>query len=231
MRRAVEALLDDPIVGISDAELRYLPFFDIALSEDTREARLRAIENVRYEVIAASPAEVLDPDGPDWLTSSSLVRTMRAAAGRVEEIDTAAREFAETVRRYEAGAERRLNIARETGLLVVRSILEGTFRGVHSETGILTDIEAIGRAEAIRGARDQDTLRKIWKTYRGVIHLGLALMDFDDDPEVSPVVLARAENYRRLLSENCPRGTSKPYVDPSAQLIFRYMTRLKPPRF
>jgi hypothetical protein len=83
----------------------------------------------------------------------------------------------------------------------------------------------------VSGARDKDTLRKIWNSYRGVVHLGIAIDYCENHPAQNLHVFHLAELFRKTLSENCPKGTSKPYVDPGEQISFLYISTLSGPRF
>lgn len=88
-----------------------------------------------------------------------------------------------------------------------------------------------GKKLGISGARDKDVVRKAWHDYSGVVHLGMAL-DFYKDKSVPPEdVLFAAERFRRILSQACPKGTKKPYVDVSLQISFSYESGIYGPRF
>jgi integrase len=86
-------------------------------------------------------------------------------------------------------------------------------------------------AKALSGAKDLDVLRAIWKTYRGVVHLGMAMDYCDEQPDSERNVLHVAETYRRGLSLFCPKGTKKPYVPVDDQITFLYLSYTSGPRF
>jgi len=102
---------------------------------------------------------------------------------------------------------------------------------VQTKTGILNQLTSAGRDHGIKGAKDKDVVRKSWGTYRGIVHLGMA-MDFCEDQKVSTgEVLFVAEQIRRVLSGSCPNGTSEPYVSRQEQISFVYKSNIWGPRF
>ena len=217
-------------VQITGPELICIEMIRVALSEESMVDRTRAIENVKYDV-QASLIEMLfglvrhvDIEDPRYI--DSLAHVARTSRRRHD----AAYELAQTSQKYEAKNERKLNVAEQIGKLVCLSILDGKFAGLHTEVGILQQVQNDARRYDISGAKDKDVLRKIWSTYRGVVHLGMA-MDYCEDNSLDNInVLQLAEDYRRVLSEHSPKGTSKPYVSVGEQKKFRYVTVLRPPR-
>lgn len=211
-------------VMISGPQLQYLELIRVALSEGDHEQRMRAINNVKHEV-RMNLLELLvakgEANGISALSNAEFSQEMAKAAIEAQE---ATREFSQTERRYEGvngrGNERKLNVAEHIGKLVFLSIREGKFHGVHSEIGILEKVRHDAKLYKISGARDDDTLRKIWKTYRGVVHLGIAMEFYEDTPNWRPEVLGVAEEIRCALSQNCPRNHKEPYVDPEDQISF-----------
>lgn len=131
-------------------------------------------------------------------------------------------DFAQTGWRYDERNERRLNIAEHIGKLVLISILEKKFEGVQTDQGLLKQLSDHAREHNISGAKDLDTLRAIWKMYRGVVHLGMAIDFCEDYPDHTLSVLDLAETTRQKLSHFCPKGTKKPYVDESEQIMFSH---------
>ena len=143
----------------------------------------------------------------------------------------AAFELSQTFNRYEDRNERKLNVAEQIGKLVWLSIQDKKFEGVQTNNGLLKQVQDDARKHDVSGAKDKDTVRKIWNTYRGVVHLGMAIDYCDESPDQNLNVLHVAERFRRDLSQSCPKGTSKPYVDPAEQISFLYISKLWGPRF
>ena len=118
------------------------------------------------------------------------------------------------------GNERRLNVAEQIGKMILLSVKEGKFSGVHSDRGVLAQLRKQGLASDIRGARDRDSIAGHWKIYAGVVHVGIALDFCEDNPDDELDVLKLAESFRMTLAESCPRNTSQPYVAKSEQISF-----------
>ncbi len=218
-------------ITINEPELNFVELIRLALSEETTEQKERAIKNVKHEAVAARLDLLAAEGGSSWATDPDNAHfvqwTIRTSAERRE----AAYEFSKTARRYEERNERRLNIAEHIGKLIWLSILDRKFEGVQTEIGILQQVSDDAKSHAVSGARDIDTLRKAWATYRGVVHLGMALDFCEENPNQKMNLLHIAERYRQGLSQNCPKGTSKPYVSPAEQISFVYLSRLKGLRF
>lgn len=217
--------------SINEVEGFYLELFRIALSAETHEAKVKALHYVKHVVIADRLKALSESEGPAWTgepDNKSLVTwTAQTAAVREDAIY----EFSRVSRTYEDRNERRLNIAEHAGKLVYLSVLEGKRQGVQTKDGILYQLTLAGRDHGIRGAKDKDVVRKSWGTYRGIVHLGMA-MDFCEDRKVSTgEVLFVAEEIRRLLSGVCPNGTSEPYVPRQEQISFAYKSDIWGPRF
>ncbi|MGH1575746.1 hypothetical protein [Planktotalea sp.] len=155
----------------------------------------------------------------EWIASST---TERHEAGF---------ELSQTGQRFESKNELKLNIAEHIGLLIFHTVQDEKFEGLHSFGGILEQVSDDARRTNTRGAKDIDTLRKNWNTYRGVVHLGLAIDYSEEYPDQGFHVLHLAELFERTLSENCPKGTSKAYVDQGGQIHFTYRSKLYGPRF
>jgi|GEM_PF-2532260 len=218
-------------ITINEPELNFVELIRLVLSEETNELRLRAVRNVKHEAVAARLDLLAGEGGSSWATdpdNANFVQwTIRTSAERRE----AAYEVSQTARRYEERNERRLNIAEHIGKLIWLSILDRKFEGVQTEIGILQQVRDDAKSHAVSGARDIDTLRKVWATYKGVVHLGMALDFCEEHPMQQENLLHVAEQYRLGLSQNCPKGTSKPYVSSEEQISFVYLSSLKGPRF
>lgn len=217
-------------VHITEPELLCIEMIRVALSEENLTDRLRAIENVKYDVQVSAIERLFGFEKPvdteDPRNFASLVYVAQTSGRRHD----AAYELAQTAQRYEIKNERKLNVAEQIGKLVFLSISDRKFAGLHTEVGILQQVQNDARRYGISGAKDKDVLRKIWSTYRGVVHLGMAMDYCEDNPLDDVDVLQLAENYRRVLSEHCPKGTAKPYVSVGEQIKFLYVTVLRPPR-
>jgi hypothetical protein len=211
-------------VAIYEPELLCVEMLRVALSEETLEARLRAIENVKYDVRTSAAESLFSGkrqvnDDPRYIAS---LHQIAKTSGRSYE---AAYELAQTTQRFETKNERKLNIAEHIGNVVLLSIYTKKFQGVQTDDGILTQVQCDARKHNIYGGKNHDTLRDIWRTYRGVVHLGMAMAYCEDNPNADVNVLHLAEEYRRALSENCPKKAVDPYVDSSLQIKFTYKTR------
>jgi len=166
---------------------------------------------------------MLQQPGPKWRSDPANSESLQWVAMTAGQRTEAAFELSKTSKRYEAKNERKLNIAEHIGHLILLSIKDEKFEGVQARGGILEQVRGVARAEKISGARDKDVIREVWNTYRDVVHLDLALDYCEGNPEQGSNVLHLAEEFRRCLSENCPRGTKVPYVDPAAQISFLYI--------
>ncbi len=217
--------------SINEVEGFYLELFRIALSTEAPRARITALHYVKQVVIAERLKVLSEREGSAWTSepdNQSLVRWIAQTAATREE---AIYEFSRVSRTYEDRNERRLNIAEHAGELVYLSILEGKRQGVQTKNGILYQLTLAGREHGIRGAKDKDVVRKSWVTYRGIVHLGMAI-DFCEDRAVSlGELLSIAEQIRRVLSDSCPTGTSDPYVRREEQISFIYKSNIWGPRF
>lgn len=218
-------------IQINEPQLLWIEFIRVALSEDSHEQRLRAIRNVKLDVVASLLTELFNSQiakGPLSRDDPNFVKWAAETAGDRHD---AAFEFSQTANRFEGGNERKLNVAEHIGKLVWLSIKDEKFEGVQTDNGLLKQAQAVARKHGVSGARDKDTVRKIWNTYRGVVHLGMAIDYCDDSPDQNLNLLHVAERFRRDLSQSCPKGTSKPYVDPAEQISFLYISKLWGPRF
>lgn len=218
-------------ITINEPELKFVELIRLALSEETKDQREWAIKNVKHEAVAARLDLLAAEGGSSWATDPDNAHFVQWMIGTSAERREAAYEFSQTERRYEERNERRLNIAEHIGKLIWLSILDGKFEGVQTEIGILQQVRDDAKSHAVSGARDIDTLRKVWATYKGVVHLGMALDFCEEHPMPQANLLHVAEQYRQGLSQNCPKGTSKPYVSSEEQISFVYLSSLKGPRF
>lgn len=218
-------------ITINEPQLLSIELFRLALSEDNSEQRLQAVRNVKHDVVASLLTQLFDGSVLENADPEIDAEFMQWVAKTSGERHEAAYELAQTAKRYESKNERKLNVAEQIGSLVWLSIQDKTFRGVHSESGLLDHVQHQARNLGVSGARDKDTVRKIWNTYRGVVHLGMAIDYCDESADQNLNVLHVAERFRRDLCLNCPKGTSKPYVDPDEQVSFIYISKLWGPRF
>lgn len=218
-------------VAVNEIELLYIGLFRVALSVPTHEERLAAIRCVRHEVIASRLHEINKKPGPDWVhdeNNRELVAWVAATAGERED---AIYQFSRVCQAYDDRYERRLNVAEQVGKMICLSIHDGKFEGVQTPGGILHQVSKQGREHGITGARDKDVVRKAWRDYRGVVHLGMAL-DYCEESSTPPEdVFLVAESYRRMLSLTCPKGAKKPYVEAERQVSFSYESDIYGPRF
>lgn len=92
------------------------------------------------------------------------------------------------------------------------SIQRQEFKGLHGTGGILEQVRTIAKQEGIQRARDKDVLSMTWMTYRGGVHLGMAMDYCEDNPGMGLEVLDVAEKFRLGLRQGFPKKTRKPYV-------------------
>lgn len=218
-------------LAINEIELKFIELFRVALSAPTHKERLLAVRGVRHEVIASRLQEINKNPGPDWVyheDNRGLVSWVAATAGARED---AAYEFSRFRQAYDHKNERRLNVAEQIGNMICLSIYEGRFEGVQTLGGILHQVSVQGKENGISGARDKDTVRKAWRDYRDVVHLGMALNFCEERSAPLEHVVAVAEHFRRVLSQSCPKGTKKPYVEAERQFYFVYESDVYGPRF
>uniref|UniRef100_UPI00248FA41A hypothetical protein n=1 Tax=Litoreibacter halocynthiae TaxID=1242689 RepID=UPI00248FA41A len=201
-------------IPIDQSELLSIELIRMALSEESQDARVKAVKAVKHDIVATRVALLTDRYGPDWTHEPENADLVRWIADSAAERHEAVHEFSEVKTRYEAKHEKKLNVAEHTGKLIWHSIQDGKFEGVQTPNGILQQVQDAGREENIRGAKDKDVIRKNWSTYRGVAHIGMAIDFCESNPSRKNDILKIAEQVRRSLSQNCPKGTSKPYVDP-----------------
>lgn len=152
------------------------------------------------------------PDFVQWVAETATERC------------EAARDYVSIFQRYQKNTEKKLNIAECIGKHVWQTIQQQKFQGVQVAGGILEQVRHEARELDVRGAKDEDTVRNIWKRYRGVVHLGMAMDYCEDHPGSGMHVLHVAEKIRQALCKSCPKGTRKPYVDLSEQISFLYIS-------
>lgn len=218
-------------VRINEPELLSIELIRIALSEATPELREKAIANAKHEVVALRLDALGRDKDTDWMSHPLNAEFVTWIAQTSAKRHEASYEFHQTARRYEERNERKLNVAEHVGKLIWLSIQDRKFGGVQTEEGILKQVRDQARANGISGARDLDVLREIWKTYRGVVHLGMAMDYCEDHPDIAQNVLWLAEAYRQDLSQSCPKGTKIPYVPEDVQFSFCYLSSVWGPRF
>ena len=218
-------------ISINEPELQHIELIRIALSEESLEARERAIINVKHDVVATRLDVLSRKLGPNWTSDPKNSEFANWVAQSSPQRHEFIYELSQTGRRYEDKWERKLNTAEQIGKMIHLSIREKKYQGVQTIGGILEQVSDQAKELGASGARDTDTLRKIWKMYRGVVHLGMAIDFCDENPNPDMNVLQIAEQFRRCLSENAPKSRSKPYVDPDTQISFAYLSRIWGPRF
>lgn len=218
-------------VSLDMFESAYIEMFRFALSETTHEARMGAIRMVRHDVTANRLNELLQSAEYRRRASPEDYSFLRWAAETASLRHEAAIGLMDLETRFQAGQQRKLNVAEEIGIRVFHSVREGEFKGIQVYGGILERVRDDAKQEGVHGARDFDTLRGIWKTYRGVVHFGMAITYLEDNPDQPWDVLELAEKFRSVLSSNCPKGTRQPYVRASEQIKFHYLSRVWGPRY
>lgn len=218
-------------VSINGLELLWIEQFRVALSEQKAELREKAIQNVKHEVAAHGLDSLSKQLGTGWMSEPQDAEFVQWIARTSSARHEASYEFSRTCQQYEELTEMWLNAAEQIGKLILLSIQDKKFEGVQTKEGILKQVRDQALENDIRGAKDLDVLRKAWRTYRGVVHLGMAIDYCEDCPDPKPHVLHVAENYRRCLSQSCPKGTKKPYVSEDDQIKFVYSSMTSGPRF
>lgn len=218
-------------VSINEPELLSIDLLRIALSETTAELREKVMANAKHEVVALRLESLSHSLGTNWMSDPKHAEFVQWIAKTSSERHEASYEFSQTARRFEDRTERKLNVAEQIGKLIWPSIQDGKFEGVQTDEGILKQVRDVALENEVSGAKDLDVLRAIWKTYRGVVHLGMAMDYCDEQPDPELNVLHVAETYRRDLSLFCPRGTKKPYVRGDDQIMFLYLSKTSGPRF
>ena len=211
-------------VSINEYELLSIEIIRIALSEPTPELREKAIANAKHEAVTSWLTTRIDKLGIDWMSDPKNAEFVRWIAKTSIERHEASYQFMQTGIRYEEVNERKLNVAEHIGMLIWRSIQDKKFEGVQTPHGILQQVRDQAQKHSVSGAKDMDTLRGTWNRYRGIVHLGMALDYCEDYPDHDQHVLDLAENFRRGLSQFCPKGTKKPYVAEGEQIIFHYIS-------
>lgn len=218
-------------VYINEPELEAIGLIRMALSEAKMDARMRAINNVKHEVVADRLDSLAGKNDANWASDLNNAEFTQWMIRTGAERRKASLEVSEVLKRYEQENQRRLNVAEHIGKLIWLSILEKKFEGVQTKIGILEQVRDDAKIHSVRGAKDVDTLRKTWAIYRGVVQLGMALDFCEENPNQQMNVLHLAERYRLGLSENLPKSTSKPYVDPDEKISFVYLSKTSGPRF
>jgi len=207
-------------VFLNGSQLQYIELIRVAVSEADNAQRMQAIKNVKHDVVAEQLDLLLKDRDADWFSAQNNADLLAWVAKTGATRHKAVYEISQLVKCFDEKNDRQLSIAEHIGMRVRLSILEEKFEGVQTELGIIQQTRDYAIDKKIYGARDTSTLQEIWGMYRGVVHLGMAMELCEDIPTVGFDVLDQAERIRRDLSENCPRGTSKPYVDPSEQICF-----------
>ncbi len=211
-------------VHIDWAQLQFIEMFRVALSAADNTERLKAIANLKQDAAAHVDELIVDGRGEGWISSPANAELLRRSALTASARRAAAGEFSHTEREFEGsrgqGREKKLNIAEHIGMRVLLTIKEEKFEGLQTEIGILEQVRHFAQQEKIFGAQDRDTLSKTWGTYRGVVHLGMAMELYGDSALPSFDMLTLAEKIRMELSRHSPRSSNKPYVDEGEQISF-----------
>lgn len=218
-------------VAINGHELLSIELIRLALSETTPDLREKAIVNAKQEMVSLRIQALNDQFGTSWVSEPQNTELVRWLTRTTAERNEAIYELSQTGRRFEEVNQRKLNIAEHIGKRIWCSIQDGRFEGVQTDEGILKQVRYEAQANNVSGAKDMDTLRKTWKTYRGIVHLGMAMDYCEEFPELEENILFLAENFRRGLSEFCPKGTKNPYVPEGEQINFAYVSIVSGPRF
>ena len=218
-------------IHVNEPELQSIDLFRAVLSEETSEQRRRAIAFLKQDIVADRLGALAREHGENCFSDPTNVEFVQWIASTASARHEAAIELMRIGRRYDEKNGYKLNVAEHIGMLIWLSIRQGKFEGVHTDTGILQQVRDEAKETKVRGARDKDVLRKIWRCYRGVVHLGMAIEYCEENPDQGMNVIGLSEIFRRDLCENCPKGTSKPYVDPSEQFSFVYLSDIWGARF
>jgi hypothetical protein len=218
-------------ISLNEPELQYLDLIRVALSEESFKLREGAIKNVKHDVVSDRLDRLFKEIGSQGLAAPENAEFMQWAAMSTTQRNEAAYAFSDTGRRYEGTNERKLNVAEEIGFTIFSSIKDGKFKGVHQPGGIFEQMREQAELEEVRGAKDKDVLRQCWNTYKGVVHFGMALTYCAENLDQHFDILDVAEFFREILSQNCPKGTRKPYVDPAEQISFVYLSKAWGTRF
>ncbi|MBT0958207.1 hypothetical protein IV417_12485 [Alphaproteobacteria bacterium KMM 3653] len=210
-------------VEISEAGFQVIGELRIALSAETVEDRLKAMEHVQHRFIRSLVENAHSKFGAEW----EKIPSMSALAAKVSKsyVQSASTEdiFSDVFHQYEKKNHRGLMVAEQVGQMVFFSIVDRKLEGLHRDGKIIDQVCQQGRARDVPGAKDKDTVRKSWMKYKGVVHLGMALNDAEELKITrAKDVLGMAEEMRLMLCSNCPKGTSEPYVNQDDQISFVY---------
>lgn len=218
-------------VYINEAELEYIDLIRAALSSDCAAERQSLIFDAKHDALMQRLDWLEQKFGAHWVDDPKNLQLALWLGKTSNERQEAAFRFAEFSRRHDGVLAKKLMVAEHIGSKIFSSIKDKKFLGVQSKLGILQEISDEAKKAKTRGVKDLDTLRKIWSTYRGVVHLGMAIDYCAENPDQKFHVIQLAEFFRNLLSTECPRGTDQPYVDPKNQVTFRYVSMTSGPRF
>ena len=116
-------------VNLNDPDLKHLEMFRIALSEHSMELRLRAIRNVKHDVISGRLERLFGSIGKEGISDPENALFIQWVAITSSKRNDAAYEFSETAKRFEAKLQTRLNIAEEAGTIIFSSIKDRKFKG------------------------------------------------------------------------------------------------------
>ncbi|MBB5723353.1 hypothetical protein FHS72_002993 [Loktanella ponticola] len=209
-------------VYIDELDLTILEYYRAALSEDTFDGRKKAISDLAKQVKLWELKGLMKND--EWKKEmlEEKPENLLQMALDIAEWSDGAVAFTHVISRFDNGQNRKLRIADQIGLEIWRSIKAGKFRGVHTVIGVLNTVRHKTQKLKFNGGRDKNGLREKWNTYRGVVHFGIARAFCKERGLDNHALLEVAEGIRRQLSSNCPKGTSKPYVDEGEKISFVY---------
>jgi hypothetical protein len=173
-------------VSINEPELSSIELIRVALSEPEGELRKKAISNAKHEVVAFQLDTLSKRIGYGWMSEPQNADFVQWIAKTSSERHEASYEFSRTCKQYEELTEMWLNVAEQIGKLIWLSIQDKKFEGVQTKEGILKQVRDQALENDIRGAKDLDVLRKAWGTYRGVVHLGMAIDYCEECPDCPP---------------------------------------------
>ncbi|MBB3996042.1 hypothetical protein GGR95_003708 [Sulfitobacter undariae] len=171
-------------VSIDGAQLTSLNLYRAALSEECQEKRLRAIEVVTHDVVARQINLFASSKGKGWSSKPKYSEFAKLVMASTDERYEAAIEFGQIMRRYDQDNDRKLYVAELIGMNVLTSIKAQSFQGLHSPDGILEQVRAYAQQNKVIGARNKALLLKSWRTYLGVVHLGMAMQLCAANPEL-----------------------------------------------
>lgn len=205
----------------AEVELGVLQLYRAALSKKGKQARCEALEGLTKKLDAERLGALQNSKFANVglvATSDDFNRTIATEyvenTKKISAFDRALEAFEKPRGKLPLFAAE--TIARE----IWRSVVEGKNVGVFSRRGIIERLTDQARVQGLQGVKDKDVLRRHWKEYKCVAHLGAGLQ-IGEHHNLDPIAsLGVAEEVRYVLSNECPKGTSKPYVEEEEQISF-----------